>query len=274
MSLRTMLFVPGDRPDRFQAAAASGADAIVFDLEDAVTDANKPTARTSVARWLGDTPRAGDQLRLVRVNARASSWRADDDVLVHALVTDKQIDGIVIPKCEQASDLHELPATGYWPIIESARGLVNVNDIASASGVQQLIFGSIDLQLDLGMNADADETELASYRAQVVLASRLAGLCGPADGVTVAWTDDDAITRATQRAMRQGFATKLCIHPRQVPVVHDAMRPTDDEIARARRIIEAAESVSNGALAVDGMMVDRPVVNRARALMERAVTKP
>jgi citrate lyase subunit beta/citryl-CoA lyase len=132
------------------------------------------------------------------------------------------------------------------------------------------VFGSLDLQLDLGMDADIHETELAPYRAQIVLASRLAGLAPPVDGVTVAWNDDDALARAVARAVRQGFGAKLCIHPRQIAVVHNAMCPSDAQIAHARRVLAAAIAAGGAAVALDGTMVDRPVLLRAEAVLARA----
>ncbi len=268
MTIRTLLFVPGDRPERFVKAAASGADAIVLDLEDAVPAANKPRARDAVHTWLDPARNAEGPLRLVRVNARTTPWYADDVAMVH----DVSVHGVMLPKCEQPGDLDGLPDVGLWPMIETARGLVNAADIGARRGVQQLVFGSLDVQIDLGIDADADETELAPYRAHVVLASRLAGLAAPVDGVTIALSDDVALTNATRRAVRQGFGGKLCIHPRQVPVVHAAMHPGEAAVALARRVLAAANASGGAAVAMDGMMVDQPVILRARAVLERAET--
>ena len=266
MNIRTVLFVPGDRPDRFDKAAASGADAIVIDLEDAVPASHKDVARESACGWLQRAKAAGGPLRLLRINARGTPWFDDD---VRAL-RDSGAQGVMLPKCEQPSDLDPLPDLGVWPLIESARGLHNVVAIAGAPRVQQLVFGSLDLQADLGMEADAEEVELASYRAQIVLASRLAGLIAPLDGVTPEIDDEDLLTRATRRAMRQGFGGKLCIHPRQVAVVHAAVRPSDAAVAHARDIVEAAEAAGGAAVALDGNMIDRPVILRAQAVLTRA----
>jgi citrate lyase subunit beta/citryl-CoA lyase len=266
MSVRTVLFVPGNRPDRFDNAVASGADAIVIDLEDAVPASEKPSAREAACTWLRKPVESGGPLRLLRVNARGTPW-FDDDV---SALRDTRVQGVMLPKCERASDLESLLDVGVWPLIESARGLHNAVEIGSAPGVQRLVFGGLDLQVDLGMDADADETELAPYRAQVVLASRLANLGAPIDGVTPEINDADLLTRATRRAMRQGFGGKLCIHPRQVPVVHAAMHPGDDAVAYARRVLEAAEASDGGAVALDGKMIDRPVILRAQAVLARA----
>ncbi len=265
MTIRTLLFVPGNRPERFAKAVASGADAIVLDLEDAVAVADKVSARDAVQGWLRSTPYLGGPLRVVRVNARGTPW-FDDDLLA---LRDVGAHDLMLPKCEWPADLDALPDVGLWPLIESARGLANAAAIGAARGVQRLIFGGLDLQVDLGMMADADETELAPYRAQLVLAARLAGLPAPVDGVTIALHDDVALATATRRAMRAGFGAKLCIHPRQVAVVHAAMHPDEAAIAQAHRVLEAA-AAGGGAVAVDGMMVDRPVILRAQAVLARA----
>ena len=266
MSVRTVLFVPGNRPERFDKAAASGADAIVIDLEDAVPAVDKVSARAAACAWLRSAINTSGPLRLLRVNARGTQWFDDD---VRAL-KDSDAEGVMLPKCEQPSDLESLRGFQLWPMLENALGIQNAVAIGSAPGVQHLVFGSLDLQVDLAMQADADETELAPYRAQIVLASRLAGLAAPIDGVTPEIDDHDLLTRATQRAVRQGFGGKLCIHPRQIPVVHQAMHPGDEAIAHARRVVAAAEDSGGAAVALDGMMIDRPVIQRAQAVLARA----
>lgn len=266
MSVRTLLFVPGDRPDRFAKALASGADAIVLDLEDAISEPSKAIARDAVREWLGTVPRTEAALRLVRVNARSTPWFADDI----AAIRDLSVDGVLVPKCDGPSDLDDVPGDGLWPLIETALGLQNAVAIGSVPRVQCLVFGSLDIQLDLGIIADVDETELAPYRAQIVMASRLAGLGPPVDGVTVAYDDDAHLTKAVQRAVRQGFGGKLCIHPRQIDVVHAALRPNDAEVTHARRVLAAAAASQGAAVALDGTMVDRPVILRAEAVLARA----
>lgn len=265
MTIRTLLFVPGDRPERFDKAAASGADAIVLDLEDAVPPASKVLARSAVQAWLRSNHYTQGPLRVVRVNAKGTTWFRDDV----SMVRDASIHGVMLPKCEQPGDMDGLPDVGLWPMIENARGLANAQSIGARHGVLRLVFGGFDLQVDLGMESDADETELAPYRAQIVLASRLAGLAAPVDGVTLAFNDDVALTNATRRALRQGFGAKLCIHPRQVPVVHAAMHPSDEAIEHARRVLAAAAAAGGAAVAVDGVMVDRPVILRAQGVVAR-----
>ena len=266
MSVRSLLFVPGDRPERFDTAINSGADAVVLDLEDAVAASNKELARDAVQAWLRNTTVRPGPLRLVRVNARRTPWFQEDA----AMLREVGVEGVMLPKCEQPSDTEGLPDVGIWPLIETAHGLMNAPAIGGVRGVVRMVFGSLDIQLDLGIDADAQESELAPYRAQLVLASRLAELAPPVDGVTIAYNDDAQLSRDVQRAMRQGFGAKLCIHPRQVAVVHAAMHPGEAAVAHARRVLQAASASGGAAVALDGTMIDRPVVRRAQAVLDRA----
>jgi citrate lyase subunit beta/citryl-CoA lyase len=259
---RTFLFVPGARPERFAKALAAGAHVVIVDLEDAVSPADKETARAALASAL-PLP----QPVLVRVNAAATQWFADDLSLCrHAGVA-----GVVLPKAEAAADVERVRAVvgqdvDVYPLIETAAGLWNAPAIARTAGVRRLLFGAIDFQLDLGLADD----DLVHYRSQLVLVSRVAGLPAPVDGVTTAIDDEAVLARDVERARRLGFGGKLCIHPKQVALVNAAFRPTADEVAWAQRVI-AADTVAHGAaVAVDGKMVDRPVLLKAREILAAA----
>jgi citrate lyase subunit beta/citryl-CoA lyase len=154
-------------------------------------------------------------------------------------------------------------------LVETARGLAACRDIACAAGVTRLAFGSIDYAADLGMAHVRDALLIA--RAEIVLASRLAGLPAPIDGVTTAIDDDETIADDARYAAALGFGGKLCIHPRQIPPVRRGFAPSDAELAWARRIIVAPEG---GAVSVDGTMVDAPVRLRARQILVRAKAVP
>ena len=134
--------------------------------------------------------------------------------------------------------------------------------------VKRLVFGSIDLQADLGIAGDGDE--LLLFRSQLVLQSRLAGLAPPVDGVCTAIDDAAALDAETQRARRLGFGAKLCIHPRQVDAVNRGFTPSADELAWARHVLDAAAASGGAAVAVDDKMVDKPVLLRAQALLQQA----
>lgn len=268
---RTLLFVPGDRPERFDKACASGADAVIIDLEDAVAPDAKARARDAVAAWLvaSQAPPAAGQpgpaTRSVwlRVNAAGTPWFADDV----ALARRAGIAGIVLPKAEHAEQLREVgAASAVIALIETARGIANVDAVAGAPGVARLAFGSIDLQADLGIAGDGDA--LHAFRSALVLASRLADLAPPIDGVTTA-IDDTALLRAEARRAREfGFGGKLCIHPKQIATVREAFAASAAERAWAERVLEAAGRAGGAAVQVDGRMVDRPVMLRARAIVD------
>ena len=263
-SRRSYLFVPADRPDRYAKALASGAGAVIVDLEDAVAPEAKASARESLLHWLS---RATTQV-LVRVNAAQTPWFADDLALCgHASVA-----GVVLPKAERRADLAHASAIAagrrLYPLIETAAGFEAMRALASAPGVERLVFGSIDFQVDLGIAGDDDG--LLMFRSQMVLASRLAHVRAPVDGVTVAIDDEAALAADAARARRLGFGGKLCIHPKQVAVVERAFAPSEAERDWARRVIAAAEGAKGAAVAVDGRMVDKPVMLRARAILDDA----
>ena len=265
----TYLFVPGDRPERFDKARDSGADAVVLDLEDAVMPAEKPKARANVRAWLTAQGDAGT-IVVVRINdASAEGFAAD-----LAFLRDGGIDRVMLPKTENADQVAAvaavLAAGGHvLPIIETARGIANVEAIAGASGVERLVFGTLDYAVDLDLSGD--ERGLVYPSARMAIASRCAGIGAPVAGVTTAIDDDAQLVADLAFARAFGFGAKLCIHPRQVAVIREAMRPTDAELDWARRVVAAADAAdgAKGALRIDGRMVDRPVVLRARALLER-----
>jgi len=259
---RSYLFVPGNRPERFDKALAAGADAVIIDLEDAVPPESKVEARAAVARWL--TPQ---HAVVVRINAPGTLWFAED-VALCALAG---VDAVMVPKAERTAELQRIATVAVGrallPLIETASGFENARALARVEGVQRLVFGSIDFQLDLGIQGD---DELLAFRSQIVLVSRLANLAQPADGVTTSIDDVAAVERDTARARRLGFGAKLCIHPRQVEAVNRGFAPTEQELAWARRVLDAAAQAQGAAVALDGRMIDRPVVLRAQSIVDEA----
>lgn len=262
---RSYLFVPGHRPERFDKALATGADAVILDLEDAVPGSAKDDARQAVSNWLRQRTRPGTGPQvLVRVNARGTPQHAAD---VAACSTG--VDGVVLPKSETVDELsalaQALPSVALLPLVETAAGLAASLALAGAPGVQRLVFGTIDFQLDLGIEGDGEE--LLWFRSQLVLNSRLAGRAAPVDGVSTVLDDPAQVLSEAQRARRLGLGAKLCIHPRQIAPVHEAFAPTAAQLEWARRVLEAARASGGAAVAVDGAMVDRPVILRAEALL-------
>ena len=268
---RSYLFVPGDRPERFAKALASGADAVVVDLEDAVAPAAKAAARDHVARLLDDSP---DRARIVvRINDEsADGFDADLDTLRRSGAA-----AVMLPKAERAATVARLlgacPGIAVLALVETARGVLAAEAVASAPGVQRLVFGTIDYALDMGLQGDfADSVGLDAAAARIALVSRACGLAPPVAGVTAAVADDERCRADLQRARAHGFAAKLCIHPRQVPVVHEVLAPSEQELAWARRVVAAADSgdATHGAVLLDGRMIDRPVIEFARRVLQRA----
>ena len=269
----TWLFVPGSRPDRFDRAASAGADDVVLDLEDAVAPGAKDAARTSVV----DRLRAGGS-GWVRVNAVGSPHHDAD---VDAVSGCPGLRGLVLPKAEDPDTLADLrrrlPAhVGLLALVETAVGLDRARALATGGAVDRLALGAVDLALDLGAH-ETDEALLLA-RSTLVLASRLGGLPAPVDGVTTATGDDGAAREAAARARALGFGGKLCLHPRQLAPVREGFAPTAVQVAWAERVLEASlehgedggEEDAPGVFALDGEMVDRPVLVRARAVLARA----
>jgi len=254
---RSCLFVPGNRPERFDKALASGADAVIVDLEDAVPPEAKPGARDAVAAWLSPA-----RAIVLRINAAGTPWFADD----LALARHPGVAAVMMPKAERPGDLAVLGDVPVVALLESAAGLANARAIAGCANVRRLAFGAIDFQLDLGMQAGFED--LLVFRSEIVLASRLAELAPPLDSPSVAIEQAGEVEREARAARRLGFGGKLCIHPRQVAVVNDAFAPTPDELAWAARVLEAARAAGGAAVQVDGRMIDRPVILRAQRLLD------
>jgi citrate lyase subunit beta/citryl-CoA lyase len=254
------LFVPGTRPERFMKALDSGANGVVLDLEDAVPQEDKEAARNAIrAAWPQFSEEQKKRL-VIRTNSPGSHFYAADLILAQEL----QATCLLIPKTESLDQINGaaliLPNTAFIPMIETAIGLDRLKDIANANQVIRLALGNLDLQADLGMVCDRQETELQTARYQIVLASRLAQIAPPVDGVTPSTDDVERIRDDAQRAKRMGFGAKLCIHPKQVEIVIGAFTPTEEEIAWAKRVIEADKASNGGAVKLDGRMIDRPVV--------------
>jgi citrate lyase subunit beta / citryl-CoA lyase len=259
------LFVPGNRPERFAKAAASGADAIIIDLEDAVPTDAKELARASLRVDFTTLP------VLVRINGFGTTWYADDLVAVSKL----PFAAIVFPKMEIAkfsvrSETALVEPAKSHPVvalIETARGVSEARPIAELTSVARIAFGSIDYCADVGCSHTRDA--LLAARSELVLASRLAGKLPPIDGVTTTLDERQVIVDDSRYARDIGFGGKLCIHPRQVDGILTGFRPDESEIAWSRRVLSSGD----GAVSVDGAMVDEPVRRRARSILARSDTR-
>lgn len=285
--LRTFLFAPGNHPRRVENALALGADAVILDLEDAVAISEKAGTRKIVLEALGRPRRCKGY---VRVNALSTPWCLRDLMeMVHP-----DIDGIVLPKVESAADLRIADwlignlerergltpgSIDLMPIVETAMGFAHLDrmlDVRTwatepgSSRVKRVSFGAGDFTNDVGMTWTPGEEELAELRVRLIVASRAAGLEPPIDTVWIHLHDAAAMRRSVERSLRMGFQGRLCIHPDQVAVTNEVFTPTDAEVARAERVVQAfreAEATGLAAIQVDGVFVDYPIVYRAQRIL-------
>jgi len=273
MVARTYLFVPGDRPERFAKALGSGADAVVLDLEDAVAPEAKGRARDAIAQWARHAADAERARIAVRINDAASAEFPDD----LRLLREARIATLMLPKAESATQVAaaraEVPSVRVLALVETARGVLDLQQVAGAPGVARLVFGTLDYAFDLDLDIVDSADGLAHAAAVLSLASRVAGLPAPVAGVTPQLDDEPRLLADLAWARRHGFGAKLCIHPHQVAPIHAALAPSDDAVDWARRVM-AADAASPGAARLDGRMIDRPVVLQARRTLQRAGLVP
>jgi citrate lyase beta subunit len=271
---RSLLFAPGNDERKLEEALAAGADAVVADLEDAVPATEKEAARTVARRVLGDAATAS--LVAVRVNAAGTEhWGADLQA-----VADLELDALVLPKATPEA-VGALGPDGppVVAIVETALGVRHAYETARLPRVAALVLGAVDLGLELGLEPRADGQEVLYARSRLVLESAAAGLRSPFDLVHVDTRDDEGLEAEARLARSLGFRGKACIHPAQVAIVNRVFSPTGEERERARRVVEAYErglADGRGAVALDGEMIDLPVVERARRILaetERSVSE-
>ena len=263
----TYLFVPGNRADRFDKAVASQAGAVIVDLEDAVAPEDKAAARASFASWYGTCGAAADRI-LVRINDDSTPWH-DADI---ALVAETGVRGAILPKAESPRQIDRvasaLGASGFViPLVETARGVADVDMLAGAARVQRIAFGTLDYALDLDLTGD--ERGFIYPACRIAVASRAAAIAPPIAGVTSAISDEAQLLADLNFARACGFGAKLCIHPKQVPIVHAALAPSEEALEWARRVMAADAAAAGAAVQLDGRMVDVPVVQQARRTLAR-----
>jgi citrate lyase subunit beta / citryl-CoA lyase len=265
--IRSYLYVPGDDLRRIEKALATGADAVVIDLEDSVAPNRKEEARSNAARVLESGPA---RPVFVRINAPGSELAARDIAAVAAL----QLSGLRLPKVESLESVRLVAETlealrseaGIQCLIESALGLELALEIArSHERVAGISLGEADLAADLGVR---DEAGLLYARSRIVSASRAAGLPGPVQSVYTNVKDLDGLRRSTEEGKNMGFVGRSAIHPSQVPIINEVFTPTEEEVAEAQELLERlegeAESGTGAFVLEDGRFVDRAVVESAR----------
>lgn len=275
---RSMLFVSGEKPERFPKALAAGADLVCIDLEDAVAPALKSQARSDVLGFLAQLPAERPCGVALRINAVSTREGLAD--VTALLESGLQLDMLVVPKVEAPQELALLHAWlgeqigGMAAIVETPLGIEQAPALASlahtrAPTLQALMLGGADLSVELGAEFGWDG--LLSARGRLVNAARTAGLqCWDVPHLDLSDLPDLALE--TRRVAAMGFGCKAAIHPSQVPVIHEALRPPAAEVAWARQLMEAVEArgPAPGAFLFQGRMVDAPVLAKARRTLQRA----
>jgi citrate lyase beta subunit len=280
---RALLYMPGDDERKIRKATTLDVDCVCLDMEDGVALSRKDEARTHIPRMLRELD-FGRSERLARINPVGSGMEADD--LAAAL--EGRPDGIVIPKVETgdairwASDrIAEAERNNGWPaggiilivLVETALGIVNLKDIASSDPrLQALIFGAEDLAGDIGAVRTREAWEVFYARSAVVTHAAAFGLQA-IDMVYIDYKDTEELIRESQEASRMGYAGKQVIHPNQIAPTQEAFTPDDAAIAHARRVMNAMrehQEAGAGAFALDGKMIDMPLVKAAERVLARA----
>lgn len=278
-----MLYLPGNNPNMLTRGHLFGPDGLILDLEDAVSAAEKDSARILVREVLKRGEFGGCEVT-VRINGLDTAFWRDD----LAAVVPAGIDGVRAPKVESAQTVRDLDEelseaerragvplgrTKIFCLLETALGLWNAYDIAKASPrVAAIIPGGEDLTADLRTSRSAEGTELEWARRMMIVAARAAGV-DALDTVYPRITDDEGLRREAGFVKQLGYGGKSVVHPNQIPIVHEVYRPTEKEIEDARKIVAAAQDAAArglGAVSVDGRMVDAPVVRRAEYTLLRA----
>lgn len=263
-TLSLLLFVPADRPERYAGVAASDADAVIIDLEDAVAQDRKPPARAMLCKEQNSPPATSTPV-FIRINGIGTPWHSDDLNAVFSLLHTSRIAGIVLPKVESANDIETIraaldPVAVIIALIETAVGLARAGEIARAA--DRVALGSIDFAADIG--CDHAREALLFARSQLVIAARVARQHAPIDGVTRSTRDEGEIEADARYGASLGLKAKLLNHPAQIAPARRGLAPTQAEVAWAERILGG--SGDGGAVSLDGQMVDAPVIAQARQI--------
>jgi len=281
-SRRALLYMPGDDQHKIEKALTFGVDCICMDMEDGVALDRKVEARRVVAAALRELD-FGKSEKLARINAVGSGLEKDD---IEAVLP-YHPDGIVIPKIESleqiqwaSGKIEAAELANGWPLnsirllvdVETAKGILNLKEIASHPRLDALIFGAEDFAADIGAIRTPEAWEVFYARSAVVTAAAAYGL-GAIDMVTIDFKDIEKVRREAEFGARLGYTGKQIIHPNQVQPVQEAFTPDDEAIAHARRLVEAFEehqAKGSGAFALDGKMIDMPLVKAAQNVLARA----
>ena len=266
--IRTYLFVPATRPERIAKAFATGADAVIVDWEDSVDQNSKKLARDALLEH--DNASITPAIWL-RINAVDTQEYADDLETAKYL---QHLQGIFLPKAESAADIAKLSQALNKPVIaviETAKGMLNIAEIAQAKGLHSLSFGCLDLANDLGMRADSEAAKLIynRLRTDLLLYSTLYRLAAPIETIYPAFNDHEGLREFTKHWRDLGFASMLCIHPSQVATIHETLQPSAKDLQFAQQVCEYYQQSGSASFKIEGQMVDMPVIKAAQLLLAR-----
>ncbi|MEZ7503516.1 CoA ester lyase [Psychrobacter sp. Arc29] len=269
---KTWLFVPATRIDRIEKAFASGADAVIVDLEDAVAKQDKAKAREALKNYYDDQ-NAKQTYRPIwlRINKAGSEEFFKDIVVCQQM---PNLAGVLLAKAEQVADIesiHQLTNLPIIALIESAIGLYQIGDMAKAVGLVAFSYGFLDLCNDLQVQVGMPSADIIAnqIRYQLILTSKVHQLSPPIDTIYPDFKDGVGLSNRVNLWSQMGMSGMLCIHPKQVAVVQQTLQPTDEALLFAQRVIEEYERSGQAVFKIDGEMVDAPVIARSRQLLDR-----
>lgn len=266
----TWLFVPATRMERVDKAFASGAEAVIVDLEDAVAQEDKAQAREALKNYYDEqNDKHTYQPIWLRINRAGTEAFFDDIALCQQM---PKLAGVLLAKAEQAADIehvHQCTGLPVIALIESAIGLYQIDNMAKATGLAAFSYGFLDLCNDLRVQVGTPSAELIAnqIRYQFILISKVHKLAPPIDTVYPDFNDEKGLTKRVQLWAQMGMSGMLCIHPKQVATVQQALQPTDRELEFAKRVIEEYERSGQAVFKIEGEMVDAPVIERCRQLL-------
>lgn len=281
---RSWLFVPATRPERFDKAVNSGADAVIIDLEDAVESAAKPPAREHIAQYIARYNSVKSDLCVQDVKARASGlWlRLNNDVhlaedleLCESLAAYEAIEGVLLPKVTEASQVESVFQSLGLPVvaqIESALGISRLDSIAQSEGLMALSYGRLDIsnELDLTAGSKAEQDFFIQLRIQMRLISKIYNLSAPIESIFADFKNTAAMEATAGYASDLGFSGMLCIHPLQVNIANRGFKASESQLAFATKVIEHYQQTGDSIFAIDGVMIDLPVILQCQRLLQQA----
>ncbi len=273
---RSVLYVPASRERAMDKARSLSADAIIFDLEDAVLPDDKPAARALLARVLAEAD-FGGRMRIVRINGFDTPWgRGDALAIKGAVEAGARVDAVLVPKVNRSADLEPvadlIPGADLWAMMETAAGMLNAAEIAAHPRLTGMVVGTNDLARELGTRDRADRLPLMTGLGLCLLAAKAQGLI-IVDGVYNAFRDQDGLVAECAQGRDLGFDGKTLIHPDQIAAANAAFAPTAAELILARRQIAAfceAQAKGQGVAVVDGKIVENLHIVMARVALARA----